>query len=278
MQAHGQRGRRCLVERHADLVQKAQRALALLRTALACCHETHENHGIARGHADCWPEIMKPFVVLYATREGQTRRIAEHVAATLRARGKTTDVVDVRNLPDWFDLARYGGAVVAASVHAGKHEQEMVGFVKREREALEKVPAAFLSVSLAEAASEDASAAPALRRRAADEARATVAAFLEETGWHPSRVKAVAGAVLYTQYNLVVRLVMKLISKRTNAERSAASGERSAPGAPAPHDPAHDYEYTDWAALDVFVDELLAAADGKPRARAPSASPTPPTR
>jgi menaquinone-dependent protoporphyrinogen oxidase len=246
-------------------VQKAQRALALLRAALACCHETHVNQGVARGHADCWPEIMKPFVVLYTTREGQTRRIAEHVAATLRARGKTTDVVDVRNLPDWFDLSRFGGAVVAASVHAGKHEQEMVGFVKREREALEKLPAAFLSVSLAEAASEDASAAPTLRRKAADEARATVAAFLDETGWHPSRVKAVAGAVLYTQYNLVVRLVMKLISKRST-------------GAPPPHDPAHDYEYTDWAALDVFVDEVLAVAEGTPRARATSASPTPPAR
>jgi menaquinone-dependent protoporphyrinogen IX oxidase len=29
---------------------------------------------------------MKTIVVLHATREGQTRRIAEHVAATLRAR------------------------------------------------------------------------------------------------------------------------------------------------------------------------------------------------
>jgi menaquinone-dependent protoporphyrinogen oxidase len=207
---------------------------------------------------------MKPFVVLYATREGQTRRIAEHVAATLRARGATTDVVDVRSLPDWFDLSRFGGAIVAASVHGGKHEQEMVSFVKREREALEKLPAAFLSVSLSEAATEDTSRAPARRKQAADEVRAMVTAFLDETGWHPSRVKAVAGAMLYTQYNLVVRLVMKLISKRS--------------GATAPADPAHGFEYTDWAALDVFVDEVLSTAEGTPRARAASASPTAPPR
>jgi menaquinone-dependent protoporphyrinogen oxidase len=203
---------------------------------------------------------MKPFVVLYATREGQTRRIAEHIAATLRARGRATDVVDVHNLPDWFDLARFDGAIVAASVHLGKHEPEMVSFVKRQHAALEQMPAAFLSVSLTEAAVEDPASTADARRKAEDEVRATISAFLAETGWHPSRVRAVAGALLYTKYNLIVRLVMKFVSKRSGAST----------------DTTRDFEYTDWAALDRFIDETLArterASVGRETAPPPVAS------
>ena len=38
---------------------------------------------------------MKPILVLYATKEGHTRRIAEHIAATLRARDQAAEVIDV---------------------------------------------------------------------------------------------------------------------------------------------------------------------------------------
>lgn len=69
---------------------------------------------------------MKPLLVVYATREGHTRRIAEHVAATMRARGDLVDVVDAAHLPPGLDISRYGAVVLAASLHLGKHEREMV--------------------------------------------------------------------------------------------------------------------------------------------------------
>jgi menaquinone-dependent protoporphyrinogen oxidase len=183
---------------------------------------------------------------LYATREGQTRRIAEHVAATLRTREFRVNVVDVgRELPADFDLARYAGAVVAASVHVGKHERAMVEFVKAHRTELERIPTAFLSVSLSEAGAEDPSASAHRRERAAANVNVMISRFLRETGWSATHVHPVAGALLYQQYGAIVRVVMRFIAKRAGATT----------------DTSRDHEYTDWKTLDRFADELAADVD-----------------
>jgi menaquinone-dependent protoporphyrinogen oxidase len=186
---------------------------------------------------------VKSVAILYATREGQTRRIAEHVAATLRTRGFTVEVLEVgRDVSADFDLTRYAGAIVAASVHIGKHEREMVEFVKSHRAALERVPSAFLSVSLSEAGAEDASATAERRERAAASVKTVVDGFLRQTGWSPTHVHPVAGALLYRQYGTIVRLVMRFIAKQAGATT----------------DTSRDHEYTDWEALDRFADELAS--------------------
>jgi menaquinone-dependent protoporphyrinogen oxidase len=190
---------------------------------------------------------MKTLAVLYATREGHTRRIAEHVAATLRTREFIVDVLDVsRELPMGFDLTRYAGAVIAASVHVGKHERAMVEFVKARRTELERIPTAFLSVSLSEAGAEDANASTERRKRAAADVNGLIDVFLRETQWNPTHVHPVAGALLYRQYGVIVRLVMRFIAKQAGATT----------------DTSRDHEYTDWQALDRFADELAADVEG----------------
>lgn len=116
----------------------------------------------------------------------------------------------------------------------------MTGFVKRRLAALEPMPSAFLSVGLSEAGAEDLSASSERRARAAADVGRMIAAFLEETGWHPSRISAVAGAILYTKYNFPLRFVRKRIA-------------RQAGGAT---DTSKDRAYTDWADLDRFVDSF----------------------
>jgi menaquinone-dependent protoporphyrinogen oxidase len=186
----------------------------------------------------------KPILVLYATREGQTRRIAEHLAATIRARDLSAEVVDARQVPPGFSVGAYEAAILTASVHLGKHEPEMVEFVKRHRAELERTPAAFLSISLSEAGAEDPAAPPERRAQSAADVERMIQEFLSETAWHPSHIHAVAGALLYTKYNFLVRFVMKIIAKRAGGST----------------DTSHDHEYTDWAALDRFVQELIPAA------------------
>jgi menaquinone-dependent protoporphyrinogen oxidase len=183
---------------------------------------------------------MQPILILYATREGQTRHIAEHLAATARMRDVTADVVDAKRLPPDFSLDSYSAAVLAASVHKQKHEPEMVEFVKHHRAALEHLPTVFLSVSLSEAGAEDPAATPDRRAQSAADAQKMIHEFLTETGWHPSHIRAVAGALLYTKYNFLIRLVMKRIAHH--------AGEST--------DTSHDHEYTDWQALDRILDEL----------------------
>ena len=183
---------------------------------------------------------MKPILVLYATREGHTRRIAEHIAAAIRSRGYSAEVVDASDLHPDFSMEVYEAAVLAASVHQGKHEKEMVSFVQRFRDELECMRTIFLSVSLSEAGAEDPAATPEHRADAAADVRKMIDAFLHETGWHPSKVHGVAGALSYTKYNFLIRFVMKRIAK--------AQGTST--------DTSRDHELTDWAALDHIVDEL----------------------
>jgi menaquinone-dependent protoporphyrinogen oxidase len=186
--------------------------------------------------------MMKPVLVLYATHEGQTRRIAEHMAASLGAHGLVADAVNAAYIPDGFSLDSYSAAIVAASVHGGRHENEIVRFVKDHVKGLERIPTAFLSVSLSEAGAEDAMAPPENRARAAADATRMIDEFLAETGWRPSSIKAVAGALLYTKYNFLLRFVMKRISRQAGGTT----------------DTSKDHEYTDWVALDRLVDEFVA--------------------
>jgi menaquinone-dependent protoporphyrinogen oxidase len=143
-----------------------------------------------------------------------------------------------------LDLGGYQAAIVLASVHLGKHEREMETFVKDHRAELERMPTAFLSVSLSEADAEDATSPPERRAKAKADAKAMIDAFCQGTGWHPRSVKPVAGALRYTKYNFLVRFVMKRIAKQNGSST----------------DTSRDHEFTDWVALDRFVNELAAAA------------------
>lgn len=142
-----------------------------------------------------------------------------------------------------FDLDRYAAAALAASVHGGKHEREMVAFVKQHRAALDRMPTAFLSVSLGEAGVEDPARTEAQHADAAAAVKRQIDVFLAETGWKPERLAPVAGALLYRQYGVLLRFVMRLIARRSGAST----------------DTSRDHVYTDWAALDHIADELSAS-------------------
>src|SRR5438309_1118835 len=97
---------------------------------------------------------MRPVGIFYATREGQTRRIAVHIASDFRARGFDVEIKNVAGRREEIDLDGFSFALLAASVHAGAHEPEMIQFVKKHRVQLERMPAAFISVTLSEAGAE----------------------------------------------------------------------------------------------------------------------------
>lgn len=194
---------------------------------------------------------MKPVAVLYSTREGQTQRISEHVAAGLRGRGLDAAASNVRERDAGSDLDAYAAVVLAASVHAGRHEREMIELARTHRERLDGMPNAFLSVTLSEAGAERTGATAEERARSTADVKKMIDRFVQDTGWHPKRIVPVAGALRYTRYNFLVRFVMKRIAR-------AAGGST---------DTSRDQEYTDWRALDDFVTAF--ADEVKSQARAP---------
>jgi len=190
---------------------------------------------------------MERIGIFYATREGHSHKVADHLAAALLSHGMTVSVHELRDAEAGEALARSEVVVVIGSVHMGKHEPELVAFVRANRAKLEATPSAFFSVCGAESAAEQAGT-PEARVAASKHVAEQLATFAQATGWHPARVVPIAGALLYTHYNPLVRWMMKKIA------RSEAM----------PTDTSRDYEFTNWGALDEvakqLADEMRTAA------------------
>lgn len=165
----------------------------------------------------------------FGTVEGQTARIAEYIAYVIREHGHEARTADLQTagdaLPDEYDAV-----IVGASVHMGKHEGVVTDFVRANKAALERLPSALFSVSLAVVGDEE-------------RAESYVEKFEEETGWRPAHVGLFGGALLYSEYGFLKRHMMKRI----------VSGQ----GSP-DTDMSRDYVYTEWDGVRRFAEDFLA--------------------
>ena len=182
-------------------------------------------------------------VVFYATREGQSKRVATRVATDLREHCIDADVVNVKDVRGSIDWHGYEAAFVVASVHAGHHEREIIAFAKRHKEALARLHASFLSLTLSQAGAEDQAAPFGRRTTAHADAVRMLQVFIDETGWRPWHSLPVAGALAYSKYNFVMKLIMKRIARKAGFDG----------------DTSRDYEFTNWPAVDRFVSDAVSA-------------------
>lgn len=190
---------------------------------------------------------MASFAIVYGTGEGQTAAVADRIVETLVERGHDATAVDAEALQADFDVDAFDAVCVGASIHVGKHQPEVESFVRDNRMSLANRPTAFFQLSLSSAVDDET-------RRA--EAAGYVDAFLEDTDWAPDRIALFGGALRYSKYGFLKRLLMK----------------RIAAGATGDTDTSRDYEYTDWQEVESFaadfadfVEGRLGAGTGSPR-------------
>jgi len=175
--------------------------------------------------------------VFYATREGQAERVANRVACDLRGRHFDVDVINVKDVRGLIDWHAYELAFVVASVHIGHHEKEMIEFVRRSKDQLTARHAPFLSLTLSQAGAELPTSSLVQRQTAHGDALRMISDFMQDTGWQPSHILPVAGALMYSRYNVLVKWIMRRIARTAGFE-----GETT-----------RDYEFTNWPAVDRFV-------------------------
>ena len=123
-------------------------------------------------------------MILYASVEGHTARIAERIALRLRERGMSVDLRTGDIAP--IEFARYDGVIVGASVHYGRHPARLAGQLPRD-------PAqhtAFFSVSL--------TANPQYAET-----------FARRSAWRPHVTATFAGALRYSRYGPLKRLLVR---------------------------------------------------------------------
>lgn len=168
-------------------------------------------------------------LVLYGTTEGQTRKIADFVTTKLKDRGDVVAMIDATDVPADFVPEDYDAAILAGSLHAGLYQKPLAYFAHKHHEALNKMPTAFLSVSLS-AAGKDPE----------DLKGMTVCAdlLLKDTGWKPSEVHHVAGAFRFTEYDFFKRWMMKVIAWERGMKTAGVI----------------ELELTDWDALAKLID------------------------
>jgi menaquinone-dependent protoporphyrinogen oxidase len=180
--------------------------------------------------------FMKRILVVFATSHGQTEKIAEAIAARLRTIGHDVSVADASLGPPAPD--DYDAVVLGSRLEIGGFSRSIARYVDHHRRALGARWSGFYSVSMSAASPNP---------KAATEVQAIIDKFLARTRWCPRRVASFAGGLAYTQYGPITRFIMKRIS--------AANGGET--------DTSRDHEYTDWAAVDAFADQL--AQDLEPR-------------
>lgn len=178
---------------------------------------------------------MPRILIAYDTTEGQTRKIAQFMGDAVRRAGRDVQVVDIRRPPSGFALDGFDAVLVGASIHLGKHSGRLLKFVRRHQVRLKAVPSAFFSVSLSAAGSD----------KEKNDARRFVEELLRQSEWSPAVKAAFAGGLMYREYGLLKRWMMKKIAKGGGKDT----------------DTSKNHEYTDWTAVERFVGEFLAGLE-----------------
>jgi menaquinone-dependent protoporphyrinogen oxidase len=173
---------------------------------------------------------MKRALLLYASHHGQTRSIAEHLAARLSTAGIAVELADVQREP-LPSPTRFDAVILGSRIELGRHASALLAYIRAHRDELARVPTAFFSVSMA--------AAPPSTN---EDPSGYLAATFDQLGWHPTLRVAFAGGLPYRRYGLVTRFVMKRIA-RTNGH---------------PTDTSRNHELTSWPAVERFADQVAA--------------------
>ena len=180
-------------------------------------------------------------LLLYATRDGQSRRIAEHIAVRLAAFHITVQPQDLAcAAPAPADLAAAGLVVVVAAVRYGRHLPQAEQFLSVLRAVPTRVQLILLSVNLtARKPGKDAEAGNPYLRKA-------IAKYQLE----PVLAVAVAGRLDYKRYGWLDRQMIRLIMRMTGG----------------PTDSQTCVEFTVWKQVDEIacrIARLHTAADGR---------------
>lgn len=175
--------------------------------------------------------------LFYATRDGQSRRIAERIADRLADRGISTvphDLAGVTFAPSSLEAARL--IVVVAAVRYGRPLPEADQFLARYRTLRAPPQLVLLSVNLT------------ARKPGKDtvEGNAYLRKSIAKHRLAPAFALAIAGKLDYSRYGLLDRQLIRFIMKLTGG----------------PTDLATCIEFTPWEVVDDVARRIAALHDG----------------
>lgn len=169
-------------------------------------------------------------LIVYATVEGHTRKIAEYIGAGLERKG-ISNSVELASSIQVYQVPQYDAVIVCAPVHIGRYPSSIMEFVIRSKSLLLERSTAFVSSSLGICSEHS---------KDREEVMQLPENLFSKTGWHPDNVLHVAGALKYLEYDFFKRWMMRHIVRREGG----------------PVDTCQDYVLTNWQSIDSFVDDF----------------------
>ena len=180
-------------------------------------------------------ELSLKTLILFSTRDGQTREIASYLASELKEQGVYADVVNLNRAQEisWQD---YDRVVIGASIRYGHFHPALDRFVKKHAAILNDLPGAFYSVNLVARKPE----------KRTPQTNSYTRKFLLHSPWQPKLCAVFAGALRYPRYRWYDRVMIRLIMKMTGGET----------------DTRKEVVYTDWAQVASFAREIAQLTGG----------------
>jgi menaquinone-dependent protoporphyrinogen oxidase len=179
---------------------------------------------------------MGKIAIVYASKYGQTEKIAKHIQRRLADRGHDVIAVSLDRTPEFKPGISIDRVIAGGPVYIGRYPKVLTRWIIENKGNFSTESSGFFSVSLN-------AADPSGDARVAD--RALLHKFFRETGWTPGFSASFAGALKYPSYNILLRYLMKKIS-------SKAGG---------PLDTSKEFELTDWSVIDSFADAFTGTVE-----------------
>ena len=176
---------------------------------------------------------MANILIAYSTVDGHTRKISEWIRDRLVGFGHTVTLHEIRDDAE-VDLSGHDCIVIGASIRYGKHRPNVMTLIDRQRDTLEQKPTAFFTVNVV--ARKPGKNTP--------DSNPYLKTFVGQSRWKPTLLGVFAGKIDYARYRLHDRVMIRFIMWMTNG----------------PTDPTTCVEFTDWAAVDRFADQVDAIA------------------
>lgn len=168
-------------------------------------------------------------LILFSTRDGQTREIASYLASQLSELGVSADVLDLHRAGA-IDWPAYERVIIGASIRYGHFNPALDSFVKQHQKNLNALPSAFFSVNLVARKPE----------KRTPQTNNYTRKFLLSSPWCPDECVVFAGALRYPRYRWFDRLMIQLIMKMTGGET----------------DTSKEVVYTDWPQVTEFARKI----------------------
>jgi len=166
---------------------------------------------------------MVQALIIYSTTDGQTTKICNKLIE--KNSKKDTKLCSLEEAIK-EDLKKYNKIIIGASIRYGKHNPDVLNFVKKNINILNKVKTAFFSVNVVARKKE----------KNTPSTNPYVIKFIEQTNWKPTHVGVFAGKVNYPAYSFFDKYIIKFIMWITNG----------------PTDVSKSYEFTNWNEVEKF--------------------------